>query len=81
MTPDLTPHIPNILYRWALGIFLYEMLRGRTPFKGEALDDIQVYKNIVNPGFAVHYPPSLSAQVWATLPPPLHPLRLTPTRV
>ena len=32
---------------WALGIFLYEMLRGRTPFKGEALDDIQVYKNIV----------------------------------
>ena len=28
-------------------LFLYEMLRGRTPFKGEALDDIQVYKNIV----------------------------------
>ena len=45
------------------------------------ISHIQVYKNIVNPGYAVHYPPSLSAQVWATLPPPLHPLRLTPTRV
>ena len=52
------------------------MLRGRTPFKGEALDDIEVYKNIVNPGFAVHYPPSLSARVGTAppaVPPPLHP--------
>ena len=50
---------------WAVGVLVYEMTHGHTPFSDRgAVDDVlQLYRNIGNPAFRVCYD--------ASLPPPL----------
>ena len=49
---------------WAVGVLVYEMTHGHTPFSDRgAVDDVlQLYRNIGNPAFRVCYD--------ASLPPP-----------
>jgi serine/threonine protein kinase len=46
---------------WALGVCIYEMLHGRTPFVGETKmveDPTEIYRRITHPDFKVPtYPP------------------------
>ena len=54
---------------WAVGVLLYEMLLGGAPFiwldhePFYNLSPSELYKNILNPNFDFHMPPTLSADV------------------
>jgi serine/threonine protein kinase len=41
--------------RWSLGVLIYELLLGSTPFGGSTID--QTFDNIAGPRYAVPYPP------------------------
>jgi len=41
---------------WAIGVFLYELVCGRTPFSLQTKNPTEVYQNIVNPRYEIVFP-------------------------